>query len=197
MSTSEETYLITGIGGLGVRTVDEINSRNPSLCRFAVCDTDDRTLACSGVKDKHLLTESTLLWRVVQGADTVILTAVLGGATGDRYAPAICRKAKEHGAKVFAMVATSPREEDADRAESALSKLRKELRSSLWVIDSQKLSQCYDPQPIPSRLIQILLNNLAENVRLMAEDRIKTDSAIKNIIHHIDVLKSSLQEDGE
>ena len=197
MNTSEESYLIIGTGGLGVRAVDEIHSLYPSLCRFAVCDTDDRTLACSGVKDKHLLTESTILWGIVRGADTVILTAVLGGATGDRYVPAICSKAKEHGAKVFAMVATSPRQEDADRAASALSKLRKELGSNLWVIDSRRLSQSYDPQPFPSRLIHILLNDLAENARLMVEGRIKTDSALKNIFHHVDVLKSSLLEEDE
>ncbi|MBR4685896.1 MAG: hypothetical protein IKP04_05140 [Candidatus Methanomethylophilaceae archaeon] len=188
MNTAEETYLLIGAGGLGVRAVDEIHARHPSLCRFAVCDTDDRTLACSGVKEKHLLTESSLLGGVVIGADTVILTAVLGGATGDRYAPAICSKAKEYGAKVFAMVATSPRQEDAERATAALSELRKYLGSNLWVIDSLKLSHCYDPQPIPSRLVHILLNDLAENARLMAEGRIRTDSALKSIVRHVDAL---------
>ena len=188
MNTSEGTYLIVGTGGLGVRVVDEIHSRYPSLCRYSVCDTDDRTLACSGVKDKHLLTESSLLWGIFNGADTVILTAVLGGATGDRYAPAICSKAKEYGAKVFAMVATSPRQEDADRATAALSELRKDLGGNLWVIDSQKLSQSYDPRPFPSRLVHILLNDLAENTRLMAESRIRTDSALKSIIRHVDAL---------
>ena len=188
MNTSEGTYLIVGTGGLGVRVVDEIHSRYPSLCRYSVCDTDDRTLACSGVKDKHLLTESSLLWGIFNGADTVILTAVLGGATGDRYAPAICSKAKEYGAKVFAMVATSPRQEDTERATAALSELRKDLGSNLWVIDSQKLSQSHDPWPYPSRLVHILLNDLAENARLMAEGRIRTDSALKSIIRHVDVL---------
>lgn len=188
MNTSEGTYLIIGTGGLGVRAVDEIHSRYPSLRRLAVCDTDDRTLACSGVKEKHLLTGSSLLGGVVIGADTVILTAVLGGATGDRYAPAICSKAKEYGAKVFAMVATSPRQEDAERATAALSELRKDLGSNLWVIDSQKLSQSYDPRPFPSRLVHILLNDLVENTRLMAEGRIRTDSALKSIIRHVDAL---------
>jgi cell division GTPase FtsZ len=188
MNTSEESYLIIGTGGLGVRAVDEIQSRYPSLCRYAVCDTDDRTLACSGISNKHLLTESSLLWGIVRGADTVILTAVLGGATGDRYAHAICSKAKECGAKVFAMVATSPRPEDTERAQAALSELRKALGSSLWVIDSLKLSQSYSPQPSPSRLLHLLLSDLSENTRLMAEDRIRTDSALKSILRHVNVL---------
>lgn len=193
---NKEKYLVAGIGGQGVRIVDQILSRGSLTCDAAVCDTDDRTLACSVVKDKYILEESTILDKIVYRAKTFIPTAVLGGSAGNTFLPAICQKARECGANVFPVVALSPRSEDSERAAAALSELRKALPfRSIYVIDPQKISQAYDPQPRQSELMEILRISLAEKTLFILRHRMEMDSALERLPRLLDELESFMAED--
>ena len=80
MENTKQKYLVICVGGQGVRTANLIQSWGAPPYNQAVCDTDDRALACSKVEDRLLLSESSFLERLSRKARTVIVTDVLGGA---------------------------------------------------------------------------------------------------------------------
>ena len=192
-STKEKTFLAVGVGGQGVRTIDVLHGGDDMPCRLAVCDTDDRTLACSATRDRYLLTESSLLGRIVHGAETVIVTGVLGGVAGDEFLPAICSKARKYGAKVFAVVATSPRDEDRPAAEAALLKLRKDLHGALWVIDSQAFSQSLSPQPSQADMLALLRTVLGERILQLVRHRSVLENALEALPRLFKELNSGME----
>ena len=194
---------VIGVGGGGCNAVRYMYNNKIKNVDFLVCNTDQQSLASSGVPVKLQLGSSLtsglgagmdpergrnaalesidqIKGHLSDGTKMVFVTACLGGGTGTGAAPVIAQTAKEMGILTIGVV-TMPAKNDgiqtSQRAYEGVCKM-KESVDSLLVIDNQKLSNAYGNEGVVNAL------NMADeilNIAVKGIAEIITSYGYKNV----------------
>jgi len=127
--------IVIGIGGSGLHVLGLIQPRASPAPLLVGIDTDDAALLASAAQVRITVSLAsadmdtaianarvrieTLFLPHVAGADTVILTAGLGGEAASLLLPMVARLVREHGMSAFILATTPAATEDAVRHERA------------------------------------------------------------------------------
>lgn len=180
---------VIGVGGGGSNAINHMIEDQVSGVEFIIANTDVQALEKSNAETKIQIgpkltgglgagsnpevgqkaaeESSEAIAQALKGADMVVITAGMGGGTGNGAAPVLARIAREQGALTVAVVTRPFKWEGPKRARFAAEGLQNlsDNVDSLIVVTNERLKDRIDPRTPISEAFKVVDEVVAQGVR--------------------------------